>query len=329
MRSQNFLSISFKQILSGLLLFSVLFYAFNLSAQNKRAGAKSTPQQTIAKNTNTAAQKCSGAWTGVITYTRTQRMSDNKTVDRVSGLGNDTRDWQMNYNYKATVAVLEAPDRSGSSIGKASINHSFSSIEKISAVEKNSCDRGKTWRDMRGESTSKTETTGTGNVEANVHIGINADGTYTVSVGLQPITGKTTGSQTSTYSGQCVPKEGKNLNLPPTDTNVDGQSLTSDGSHRINPSDPNRLSGSYTLNLPGGGTETITWSLQKCGAPLRLIDLKFEDMKFPNWNDWQEIAEQKGTIDGNLVKIKAKVLNASGETKFADLKFKEIYKGDK
>lgn len=70
-------------------------------------------------------------------------------------------------------------------------------------------------------------------------------------------------------------------------------------------------------------------NLQKCGAPLRLTDLKFEDMKFPNWNDWKAITEQTGTVDGNLVKIKAKVLNASGETKFADVKFKETYKGDK
>src|SRR5690606_20706124 len=69
--------------------------------------------------------------------------------------------------------------------------------------------------------------------------------------------------------------------------------------------------------------------LQKCGAPLRLTDVAFEDMKFPNWNDWGEISEEKGTIDGNLVKIKATVLNASGETKYADIKFKETYKGDK
>ena len=52
-------------------------------------------------------------------------------------------------------------------------------------------------------------------------------------------------------------------------------------------------------------------------------------MKFPNWNDWQEIVEQKGTIDGNLVKIKAKVLNASGETKTANVSIKETFKGDK
>ncbi|MCB1023398.1 MAG: alpha/beta fold hydrolase, partial [Acidobacteria bacterium] len=56
---------------------------------------------------------------------------------------------------------------------------------------------------------------------------------------------------------------------------------------------------------------------------------KFEDMKFPNWNQWQEIVEQKGTIDGNWVRIKAKVLNTSGESKFAEVYFKETYKGDK
>ncbi len=57
--------------------------------------------------------------------------------------------------------------------------------------------------------------------------------------------------------------------------------------------------------------------------------MKFESPKFPNFEDWQEITEQVGTIDGNMVKIKATVLNASGETKYADVKFKETYKGDK
>ncbi len=116
--------------------------------------------------------------------------------------------------------------------------------------------------------------------------------------------------------------------MPPTPTTIDGNSLTSDGTNRLNPNDLNRISGSYTKTWQNV-TETITWNLQKCGSPLRLIEVKFEDMKFPDWNNWQEISEQKGTIDGNLVKIKAKVLNASGETKYADLKFKETYKGDK
>jgi pimeloyl-ACP methyl ester carboxylesterase len=292
------------------------------------AGAQTRRGQTAAA-TKTKAPACSGAWTGVVTYTRTQTNSNNKTVQRVSGRGEDTTNWQMNYNYRASVAVVESPERNGSSASRASISHSFSSVETVEAKERNSCDRGKTWQVMTGTSTSKTETTGSaGGLEANVHVGVNADGTYTVSVALPEIQGKTTGSQTSSYSGQCVPKEGKNLSLPPTDTRIEGNSLTTDGTHRVNPADADRLSGTYSKTWQNV-TETITWSLQKCGAPLRLIDLKFEHPRYPNFEDWQEIAEQTGTVDGNMVKIKARVLNASGETKYADVRFKETYKGDK
>jgi len=311
------------------LLAGILAGAAPASAQTRRGPARQPAQTSAAGPASQAAQVCSGAWTGVVNYTRTQSQSNNKTVQRVSGRGEDTTDWQMNYNYRATVAVVESPERNGNSSARARINHTFSSIEKVSAKEKNSCDRGKTWQVMTGDSVSKTETTGTASgLEANVHVGVNADGTYSVSVALPQIQGKTTGSQTSSYSGQCTPKEGKNLSLPPTATSIDGNSLTTDGTHRMNPSDPNRLSGSYTKTWQNV-TETVTWSLQKCGAPLRLIDLKFEHPKYPKFDDWQEVLEQTGTVDGNMVRIKARVLNASGETKFAEVKFKETFKGDK
>jgi hypothetical protein len=296
------------------------------NAQKKQQAAKQTA---AASQPKPAAQKCSGAWTGRITYTRTQSNSDSKTVERVSGRGQDTRDWRMEYDYKAVVAVIESPEKNNSSVGKANVNHKLSSTEKSTAKEKNSCDRGKTWREMSGTFTSKTEVSGDASgLDANVNVGVNTDGTYTVSVGVPPIQGKTTGSQNSSFSGQCTPKDGKNLTLPPTDTTIDGNASTSDGTHRINESDPNRISGSSSKTWQNV-TETIDWNLQKCGAPLRLVDLQFADMKFPNWNDWREIGEQQGTVDGNLIKIKAKILNASGETKYADVKFKETFKGDK
>lgn len=235
----------------------------------------------------------------------------------------------MKYEYSARVSVVESPERNGSSAGRATINHSFSSIEKVEAVEKNSCDRGKTWKDMRGTSTSKTIASANATETANVSIGVNDDGTYSVSVGLPQIRGQVSGETTSSYSGQCTPKEGKTLTSPASETTIDGNSLTSDGSHRVDPSDPNRISGTYTLNLPGNTAETITWNLQRCGAPLRITDLRFEHMKFPNWDDWHEVSEQSGTIDGNFVKIKATVLNASGESKTGTVRFKETYKGDK
>lgn len=315
-------SILYRRAFSLLSLTAVLWAAIPSGAQVPRGGKTASSKQSAAK--------CSGAWTGTITYTRLQRQTNNKRVERVSARGFDTTNWEMNYNYTARIAVIESPEKDGSSVGRATVSHSMTSNEKIDAVEKNSCDRGKTWRDMTGSSTSKTEVSASqGGVDTNVNVGVNEDGTYSVSVGIPQIRGRVSGSESSTFSGQCTPKEGKSSNLPATETTIDGQSLTSDGSNRVNPNDPNRLSGSYTLKLPGDVTETITWNLQKCGAPLRLTDLKFEDMKFPNWDDWQEVVEQKGTIDGNWVKIKATVLNASSEAKEAEVAFKETYKGDK
>jgi pimeloyl-ACP methyl ester carboxylesterase len=310
----NSYSYTFHKLTAFFILIVVFSSNFSAFAQTRKTGA-STP-------------KCSGAWTGNITYTKTQAMSDSKTVERVSNRGKDTWNWEMKLDYKASVAVVESPERNGSSIGKATINHTFSNIEKSTAVEENSCDQGKTWRQMYGDFTSESKVSGTGKEEANVGIGVNDDRTYTISVGLPQITGQLTGSESSSYSGQCTKKEGKNTSLPSTQTSIQGNSFSTNGTHRINPSDPNRLSGSYSETIMGV-TETITWNLQKCGGELRITDLKFEDMKFPNWNDWQEIVEQKGTIDGNWIRIKAKVLNTSGESKFAEVYFKETYKGDK
>jgi pimeloyl-ACP methyl ester carboxylesterase len=318
MLSRKFLKV---RLFTLIALLSVLNSSIVLFAQTRRTS-------TVASNKPKASAKCSGAWTGSITYTRSQSSSNSKTVERVSGRGQDTTNFEMSYNYRAQVAVIEAPERNGSSIGRATVNHSMTSSETVDAKERNSCDRGKTWQVMSGNSTSKTETSGAETVEASVSVGVNTDGTYTVSVGIPQIHGKTSGSQTSSFSGQCTPKEGKSLSLPATPVTIDGNALTSDGTSRINPDDPNRISGSYSKTWLGV-TETIKWSLQKCGAPLRLIDVKFEEMKFPDWNDWKEIVEQTGTTDGNLVKIKVRVLNASGETKYADVKFKETYKGDK
>jgi pimeloyl-ACP methyl ester carboxylesterase len=256
-------------------------------------------------------------------------MSDQETVERVSNRGKDRKKFEMNYRYKASVAVLEDKTTPGSNIGKAFIEHRFSSVDQTTAEEQNSCDKGKTWRVMKGVFETKTETKGqASNQPAMAYIAVNSDGSYSVGISLPQIQGVMKGEEKSSYSGQCQPKEGKNVTMPDTPTTIQGNSMNTDGSHRIDPKNANNLSGSWTQTL-GNSTETITWNLQKCGGQLRITDIQFEDMKFPNWNDWQEITEQRGTIDGNFVKIKAKVLNTSPETKYADVCFKETYKGDK
>lgn len=311
--------------LTGLLSIAVItaFIAPNLAlfAQTKRGSA-------VAANKAPAAAKCTGAWTGLVTYTRTQSNTNNKRVERVSGRGHDTTKWEMKYDYRARVAVVDGVEGNGQSDAKASVRHFFSSNETVDAVELNSCDRGKTWKEMRGTSKSMTITTGSQKTEANFQVGMNDDGSYTVSVAIPQIRGKNEGSQSSEYSGQCTKKEGKTLTMPPTETSIDGNSLTSTGAHKVDPKNPNKIVGSFTQTWQNV-TETIDWNLQRCGGDLRVVDIRFEDMRFPDWNAWREVSEQQSTVDGNLVKITATVLNTSPQEKYADVRFKETYKGDK
>lgn len=57
---------SFKKLFSFLLFISILSGSFSAFAQKKIA---------VASNTKTSASKCSGAWTGVITYTKAAKSS--------------------------------------------------------------------------------------------------------------------------------------------------------------------------------------------------------------------------------------------------------------
>ena len=268
-----------------------------------------------------ARQECSGAWTGNVTYTSTHDLSSNKTIRRVSSRGKETRNIEVHNSYSASVAVLEDPGDPGSSIGKASIQYTATHSEKKLSEERNSCDKGKTWRTMSKNFQHRSETRGNAShQEATVGVGVNEDGTYSVSVGLPSIQGVATGTNSASYSGQCVPEENYSVSVGPTTASIPGNAAQSSGSDRVDPDNPNSVSGSYS-STHSGNTETITWNLQKCGAPLRITALQFEEMKFPNWGDWRQIPGEKGTIDGNFVKTKVKILNASDESKSADVRF--------
>lgn len=299
------------KILNSVLVIAILFGNLSVFAQTKRVPANQ--------------QKCSGGWTGVVKYSRTQNMSENKTTPRVSGMGEDTSSKQIDYEYEANIIVSESPQKDGSTIAKASLDSIMTGTEITGSKEKISCDRGKTWKTATGNFRSESKIYGTqGGVEANVNVGLNADGTYNVSVALPPIPGKKEGSFISSFSGQCTAKEGKNEKMEPMATNVQGNSFISDGTHRFDPKNPNKISGSYTQKGPGNMVETITWTLRRCGSPLMITDVKLYEANFPSPNSWQTIPEDEYTIDGNMVRIVATIANFSSETKTTYLKHKEL-----
>jgi len=274
------------------------------------------------------AAGCSSGWAGTIQYTRSQANSDAKTEQRVTGKGTETTNWSMTYDYVAQVSVRPAPG-SDDSLGRANISATSVSTETKSAQDRYICPHERTPRAMSGSFVSKTQTRGSGaGLEADVYVGVDADGTYRVSVGLPDIQGTVSGSNSSSYSGQCTPKQGVNQSIADMPTTINGYSFTSSGEDRVLASAPDRLAGSHSVSAYGT-TETLKWNLRRCAGDLRLVDVKFEDMRFPTWEAWQEIVEQRGTTDGNIVRITALVANDGPEEKSATIKFRETYKGDK
>ncbi|MFS2111948.1 esterase/lipase family protein [Sphingomonas sp. Sphisp140] len=275
-----------------------------------------------------AAGKCTGGWAGSVRYSRTFANSSSKTVQRVSGTGSETSNWSMNSTYTAQVSVRATPDPD-ISLARANISMSSVSKETKSSNDRRICPHEKTMRAMSGSFVDQSQVRATGNgEEAEVSVGLDDEGTYRVGISLPSVEGISSGSSSSSYSGQCTAREGRNLSVPDTPTTVDGVRFSSSGTDRVSPSAPDQLSGSHSVSLLGV-TETMSWNLRRCGGALRLVDLKFEDMKFPTWNAWKEITEQVGTIDGNLVRVTATVANDGAEEKAATVKFKDTYKGDK
>lgn len=275
-----------------------------------------------------AAATCTSGWTGSVTYSRIQSANTSKTQDRVSGKGTETTNWTMNYNYNAQIAVRALRDPSAPN-GVASIAMSSSSTETKAAKDRYICPHEKTAREMTGNFTSQSQVQANGGgLETDVSIGVDSDGRYSVGVRLPEIKGTLSGSTSSSFGGQCTARAGKRDSLSPTPTTVEGFSFSSSGNDRVDPTNPDSLNGSHSVSAYGV-TERLQWSLRRCGGALRLVDLKFEDMRYPNWEAWKEIVEQTGTIDGNIVRITAVVANDGPEEKIATVKFRDTYKGDK
>ncbi len=275
-----------------------------------------------------AAAQCTAGWAGTVEYSRHQASSDSKTVKRVSGKGTETTNNSINDDYVAHVAVRPAPDGEYS-LGTANINLSATATETINSNDQMICPHERTMRQMSGQFVSKSERRGNASgLEAGVDITTDNDGTYSVSVRLPEFQGTASGSNSASFSGQCKSKEATNQKIADMPTTIDAMRFSSSGEDRMQPSDPNRLTGAYSVTSYGV-TESLRWNLRRCGGDLRLVDVKFEDMRFPTWDAWKEIVEQVGTIDGNIVRLTAVVANDSPDEKSATVKFRDTYKGDK
>jgi pimeloyl-ACP methyl ester carboxylesterase len=269
------------------------------------------------------AAKCVRGWSGSLQFTRKQSSSVSKSVPRIAGKGIQTSESKMNYDYSAQITVRETPERKGFSIAKARATSVLTFSESRTSTDQAVCSGERQPRTMSGSFTTQRETrASTPGVDANVSVTMSSNGAYSIGISVPSLHSTNTGSSSSSYSGQCYPKKGGGSTVPVSEGRTDPVSFSTDGSHRAPLSDLNHLSGSYSKKY-GNVTDTLGWDLRRCGTPLRLVDLKFEDMKFPLWEAWREVTPETSTVDGNIVRMKAIVANDSGEDQSAALMFKD------
>ncbi|NIJ19959.1 pimeloyl-ACP methyl ester carboxylesterase [Sphingomonas naasensis] len=269
------------------------------------------------------AAKCVRGWSGSVQFTRKQTSSVSKSVPRIAGKGIQTTSSTTSYDYSALITVRETPERTGDSVARARATSLLTFSESRSSTDQLMCSGERQPRTMSGSFTTKRETRAeTPGVPATFGVTMSSNGAYSIGITLPSLHSTSTGSNSSSYSGQCKPKEGGSTTVPVSYGRTDPISFSTDGSHRAPLSNLDHLSNSYSKTY-GNITDTLRWNLRRCGSPLRMVDLKFEDMKFPNWEEWREITPQNRTIDGNIVKMKAIVANDSSEEQSAKLVFKD------
>jgi pimeloyl-ACP methyl ester carboxylesterase len=332
---------SFKHKFIGLLLLSTFLFG-NLSAfaQTGRA-ASGAKTQTANNQTKTEKKDCNSGYTGSVNYT--------KIVSTTSSgkFGSYTN---MKRAYQANIIVRDDGRQQGSTtMSETGLTGSFNLYGQATASVSETDSRldvsekdeyckmslkgaGAAQRvHCESKYTRKTEASGTSG-DANVFIGLKGR-TLALSLGNLPkLAGTSSVESASVCTGTCSPQKpiGSSSTI---EVHNAGERTARAEEDKItfNPQSFNRLSGTWTRTEPTpGGTvsETFQWNLSRCAPPLEIADLTFEHKRVPNPDQWTGVDPLAGTVDGNIVKIKAKVFNNGGDTAYANVKFSEIKSGE-
>jgi len=297
----------------------------------KRPVAK-TNQPVSTKQTG---KRCAGGWSGIVTYKKTLKDSlesdepgIRKEMDRIKH--KTSRD----YNYTGRAVV----DGTNPQNPVVSTNVNFTDNDLNWGQEKvwDSCGSRESghWFVIEGTDDRQTQAQASGSAESfNLSVD-EASGNYAFSLQFPDAKGVYKREQHVKRSGHCQPRNNEPLDKSDNEpTKIDGESLSID-SQKVDPENPDVLTGTKVWGDDGKGAVRtfiyeVSWHFTRCPGKLLITDLKFEHPDFPDFENWKEIENPKGTIDGNRIKVKAKVLNMTAETKYAELKIAETYKGDK
>jgi hypothetical protein len=289
---------------SALLLFAFVYSNVPAIAQTRRSAAP--PKQTAAVTpVKPGVKKCNGGWSGTITYAKTQNTNErNKTP---------TGYIESSSSYEATAEVTVKEDGSAQASVKVKITSSTEDVKEgpeCCWVTLAGCTRKGSFKYSDIVKT-ETQAEAVSSVRG-VRIG---EDSFTASVSLPEAEGKTIRTFETLKKREC-----DNLN----ENNSHKQEAAVSHSvgpiqisAAVDPKNPNVITGTKT-----DGDVTITYNLVRCAAPdIKLSDLALEHHQFPDATTWHAIGSE--TVDGNLVRLKAKVRNDGTATGYATVKFTE------
>lgn len=297
------------------------------------AAISALPQKRAASGGKPKGE-CNGNYTGTITY--------NRTI-RTHYTGNHGSSYTRVYTYQSTIVVSESAGATGSLSAsyEGGLSGSFNLPGKATATMSETLNDTKISekddfckltlkgaqdkRRQRCESVYTRNNEASGSGDANVYIGIRGN-TYEISIDHIKVRGQGTDDSRSHCTNTCSPVQPLNSSRSSqiTDSNTNGRGGTEP--IPLNPASTNRLSGTWS-KTNGDETVTFTWNLARCAPALRIESLQFDHHQVPDATRWYGVDSMTGTTDGNIVRIKAKVFNAGGDTVYANVKFKEMKSG--
>lgn len=326
---KNRSSLNFRELLSFALLISFLISAISVAGQTQKVTKPKTTSTKVVGKTQNPYDPSSG-WSGVITYTKTLDdtfSSDEPVFGRLDKQRNRVKHQQTRtYKYEGKLFL----DGSGSQLlTKTQVSFRDEDKQKGSQVIVDSCHAFNDEHEFIDESRDDKITKGFAEGPAkyfNIHVGFLNDTSYNFSFQFPKATATYNHEYHVTHKGYCQPKN--NLPYDKSDTlptTVEGESVKGEG--KIDPNNPDVLTGSRTwggekINGIATFKYTVSWSLRRNPGELEIENIAFDEHPYPDWESWKENTEGE-IVDSNIVRIRAKIVNYSSETKFPKIEFKE------
>lgn len=284
------------------------------------------PKTNQPVSTKQTPQKCSGGWSGFINFTKTlNESSDTTQKNRTFGTTQHVTSRKYKYSGRITVNGSQNPDQPLTKV-QAFLTDEDRRFKRF--VQQDTCFYdGKGVREQWSETVDNDILNAFGDGAAeNFNLNFNPyDGTYSFGFQFPEMSGTVNREDKITRGGWCSAKNNESSNNSKTEpAKVEATGATIEY-QKIDPKNPDVLAGSKSWDTSSADVKsfkyTVTWSFRRCPAPLELEAVEFDEHPYPRWDEWRKVDGE--TVDGNIVRVRARVTNYSNETKFPRLKFTE------